>query len=188
MLELIERPLSLLIKVIDKEHYADFYEHNEGRFEIGDMLEESKHLGNGWVDGSGCFALTDAPIICTNVYFDDDGRLEFYTDSKIYFFDNYMIQSFEEELLENGEVVFRLSSLQDTNFCDECGHDLPDEFKAGDMCKNCLRLHEEDEDDETEFTTTLKYEHYCEDCNNTFWYAKEIEEGDFVCPICNDRE
>lgn len=186
MLELIENPSSLLIKVKDKEQYADFYEHNDGRYSIGDMLEESGHLGNGWVDGSGCFALTDAPIICKNVYWDDDGILEFYTDSKIFFFDNYMIQSFEEILLEDGEVVFKLAPLDDTNFCDECGHDLPDEFKAGDICKNCLRLH--DEDDETEFTTTLNYEHYCDKCNNTFWYSKEIEEEDFACPICNDKE
>lgn len=191
MIELIEQPLSLLIKVIDKEAYKDFYEEHDGRFHLSDMLEESRHLGNGWYDGSGSFALTDAPVLCINACPGDDGYIDLYTDSRTYAFDNYIIQSFEEILLEKGEVVFRQFDLADTNFCSTCGITLSNNFKSGDMCDNCKRMHNEeqwDKEEKTEFNKKLTHEHRCEDCSNVFWYEEEIPEEEFVCPICKDRE
>ena len=54
--------------------------------------------------------LTNAPVITDGYYFDDDGELENHEDADLYWFPNYMVTSFVEELKEKGEVFFTKAS------------------------------------------------------------------------------
>lgn len=58
-------------------------------------------------EGNPFVGLTSAPCIAENVYVDDDsGKVEIEGD--FWYFDLYMIESFIEELLREGRVVFTI--------------------------------------------------------------------------------
>lgn len=51
-------------------------------------------------------ALTDAPILTTDVDYDDNGDVSVHPDNKVWWFPNYMVEDCIKTLVEEGEVVF----------------------------------------------------------------------------------
>lgn len=62
--------------------------------------------------GEAGFGLTQAPAITDGFYYDDNGNLtdEGHEDSKVYYFERYMIDSFIDKMLEDGYVIFDRAS------------------------------------------------------------------------------
>lgn len=58
--------------------------------------------------GKAGIGLTDSPGITDGYYYDDDGELtdEEHDDSSIYWYPNYIVKDFTEDLMENGYVIF----------------------------------------------------------------------------------
>jgi hypothetical protein len=58
--------------------------------------------------GDAGFGLTSAPGITDGYEYNDDGELtdEGHTDSEVYWFPNYMIRDFTQDMLEDGYVIF----------------------------------------------------------------------------------
>ena len=114
MVELIEKPNGLLIRLTDKEELKDlFWKQKHENILIGayDILDRSRYLGNGWdeIMPDKIGALTDSPIIAKDTYYDDDGNLELPEGCKIYWYPNYMIKDPWKVLLKKGEVFFDLA-------------------------------------------------------------------------------
>lgn len=59
-------------------------------------------------DGNPFVGLTDAPCIAEQLDYLDDGAIEII--GNFWYYDNYMIKSFIDELVELGEVIFTLAS------------------------------------------------------------------------------
>ena len=114
MVELIEQPHGLLIRLTDKDELKEmFQKQKHGNFVITafDILDTSKYLGNGWdeIMPEHIGALTDSPIIGYNIGYDEDGFAEIFKDSKVYWYPNYMIKDPWKVLLKKGEVFFDLA-------------------------------------------------------------------------------
>ena len=58
--------------------------------------------------------LTEAPVISEGYNYDDNGNLEAADDSRLYYYDYYMIKDFADELKEDGEVIFTLAEDSDS--------------------------------------------------------------------------
>lgn len=58
--------------------------------------------------GEQGFGMTSAPCITDGYYYDDDGELtdEGHEDSELYYFNDYMISSFIDKMIDDGYVVF----------------------------------------------------------------------------------
>lgn len=69
---------------------------------LTDLLDLSGYLGNGFEETTG--ALTEAPIIGFNSIFNEEDELVDY--EKCWYYKEYQIKSFADELLKNGKVVF----------------------------------------------------------------------------------
>jgi hypothetical protein len=65
-------------------------------------LEISNYLGNGWEVSEG--VLTEAPILGFNSIYEDDLLVGF---EKTFYYPDYMIKSFANELLTNKKVIFK---------------------------------------------------------------------------------
>lgn len=71
---------------------------------IGDLLENSSYRGNGWEAVIG--VLTERPIIGWGAIY--DGENDFPIDyEKCWHYPSYEIQSFAQELLKKGKVIFK---------------------------------------------------------------------------------
>ncbi len=90
-----------------KELYLDKKRKDYIRPEWGNILDESRYLGNGWEDLKGHLGLTDSPIIGHDVIRDDDEHI--IEADKVWWFPEYMIIDELEELLKNKKVVFRMA-------------------------------------------------------------------------------
>lgn len=68
--------------------------------------------------GEAGFGLTEAPCITDGYYYNDDGELtnKGHKDSQIYYFNEYMIDSFIDKLLENGYVVFQRAESESDKY------------------------------------------------------------------------
>ena len=104
----------------------DFADENEKQSlieEIGEMQEKKTDLDiliegteRYWTNGSyqpfdagagnPFVGLTDAPMVANSMSFDDDGNAEIEGD--FWYYGNYQITSFIEELIREGRVVFTL--------------------------------------------------------------------------------
>jgi len=108
MIDLTPTPTGLEITLTDKEEFLEYYEDEKENpnmyITIHDLLDDSRHLGNGWSSGEGKFALTEAPIILQEEETDDEGQ---YVNAEgIYFFERYMIENPFQTLLDTGKVTF----------------------------------------------------------------------------------
>jgi len=110
MVELIEQPHGLLIRLTDKKELKALLKKNK-YVEPYEILDEAGYIGNGWwqVSPESIGALTDAPIIGYDIGFTDEGEVELYDESKIYWYPNYMIKDPWKVLLKEGEVFFDLA-------------------------------------------------------------------------------
>ena len=72
---------------------------------LGGLLEESGYLGNGW-DTPNNFPLTEAPIIAYGAIYETEEDEEPTDYEKVWFYAEYMIKSFADELKNKGEVTF----------------------------------------------------------------------------------
>lgn len=93
MVELeIQRDGSLLITLEDREELEDVIARSNDD-STAEVLDMAGYLGNGWEDGTGEYALTDAPII------------EY--DGEAWFYPMYMRKDWRKELLKRGRVIFQ---------------------------------------------------------------------------------
>ena len=75
---------------------------------ISDILEDTGWSGNGqlyYVRPEWVAALTEAPILTDELTHEDDGTVR--VSDNIWWFPNYMVESFAETLLDTGRVVFQ---------------------------------------------------------------------------------
>lgn len=73
---------------------------------LTDLLDASGYLGNGFVETTVC--LTDAPILAYGAVYDEDEEIDMPIDyEKIWYYSDYQIKSFAEELLTKGKVIFK---------------------------------------------------------------------------------
>lgn len=71
---------------------------------LTDLLDLSGYLGNsGWEETTG--VLTEAPILGHNALYNDQDELEGY--ESVFYYADYMVTSFAEELLKNNKVIFK---------------------------------------------------------------------------------
>lgn len=89
----------------------------EAREEVEELLDKpvdqafaeliEYHLANGWtlLDPEDVGALTASPILSEEVQYDEDGNIA--SVGRVYWYPEYQVKSEIEELLEDGEVVFR---------------------------------------------------------------------------------
>jgi hypothetical protein len=113
MIEIQELPFGIVIILKDKEDFEDRYleDDDEGGsrvkyFDVADILEASRYLGNGWDDLTNNIGLTEAPAIGYNISRDDEGDFEIHEDSKVYSYNNYMIKNPWQVMYEEGHVFF----------------------------------------------------------------------------------
>ena len=93
----------------------------DGKKEIQDIIKNKHDYFGKWLDlteyemCNGVFdfvhpekigALTDAPIIAFNVYYDDDGNLQEHEDAEYYWFADYMVTDEFYLLKQNKQVKF----------------------------------------------------------------------------------
>lgn len=102
----------------DKEELQDILDsttHKDHGF-LADMLEYTGWQPNGQlfkVQPEWIGALTDAPILTDNLLFPDKGDPTITPESKVWWFPNYMIESFAETLILDGRVVFTKAPQND---------------------------------------------------------------------------
>ena len=95
---------NLQIIVTDKEELQDVIDRQQDeRDALFDILERTRLIGNNWgVVFEG--GLTEAPIIGYGLDIDDEGNIA--GCEKVWYFNNYMIESYLETLKETGSVIF----------------------------------------------------------------------------------
>lgn len=108
-----ENGLNITIAKRKKTELKEFIKEERrkhGQLYVAGLLDSSGYLGNGWdeISPEKIQALTEAPIIGHNIGWDDNGEVELYEDSKIYWYPNYQMWDPWEELLKEGEVFFNL--------------------------------------------------------------------------------
>lgn len=110
MITLVQKPncLEIVLKKKDKKIFLESYP--DLMPSLGDLLEDSRYLGNGYMDLTGKMALTDADIIGYDISHDDNGDLEIDNDSVIYFYPDYMVKNPFEILYNTGKVIFKKAS------------------------------------------------------------------------------
>lgn len=73
---------------------------------LTDLLDASGYLGNNWCETTG--ALTEAPILAYGLIYDEDEEIDEPIDyEKVWYYSEYQIKSFAEELLNEGKVIFK---------------------------------------------------------------------------------
>jgi len=84
---------------ISDDKFMDFFDDIRVNSEWN-YIENLSHAGLG---------MSEAPCITYGYYYDDDGNFtneDSMSYSNFYYYDNYMIKSFTEELVTNGFVIF----------------------------------------------------------------------------------
>ena len=93
--------------VIEAEDDADFSERNFYNY-FEDVEGNSEYLYFQDMSTFGV-GMSEAPCITYGYYLCDDGKItdDYYSDeSEVYYYKDYMIKDFTEELLDNGFVIF----------------------------------------------------------------------------------
>lgn len=80
-------------------NYDNFYDY------FDDIRANSEFIYFGSLGDAG-LGMTEAPGITDGYYFDDDGNIVEENDSEIYWYPNYIMKDFTEELSKNGSVIF----------------------------------------------------------------------------------
>ena len=102
MIKIIKTQKELKIVLTNKQEFIDEFGFDNPNPSIGDLLEASKYLGNGYFDCTDLIGLTSSPIIGYDVSFNDDNII----NGDFYYFPNYMLENPFETLLEKGNVIF----------------------------------------------------------------------------------
>lgn len=77
---------------------------------LEELLEKTGWEGNGLLmhlNPEDIAALTDAPILTDDRTIEDDGSVT--VSGKIWWFPNYMVTNFADELIDSGRTVFTLA-------------------------------------------------------------------------------
>ena len=104
--------LRIIAESADAEMLADMKTRN-GTNDVGfmaDMLEETGWSPNGrllQVQPEDIAALTEAPILTDDRTIEDNGDVTVH--GRVWWFPNYMVTNFADELIENGETIFSLA-------------------------------------------------------------------------------
>ena len=118
MIRLKEEENNLLIILEDREELEALQHLSEDNI-LWEMMEGSRYIGNDWYCNQ-IIGLTEAPNICKGAIYYNEIPNE-YSDShtrcvelpidfeKVWYYPDYMIKSFVEEILEKGEVKFILA-------------------------------------------------------------------------------
>ena len=80
------------------EAFSELFEDIQCNSEL-EYFDDCSVLGN----------LSNAPVITDGFYLDDDGEWKSAEDATMWYYDNYMIDSFMAKLLENRKVIFTKS-------------------------------------------------------------------------------
>jgi len=66
-------------------------------------------IGNGWtvISADQLGNLSEAPMLIENLDIKDNGDFETHEDTKIYYFDNYQVRHFMDDLIKYGEAIFQ---------------------------------------------------------------------------------
>jgi hypothetical protein len=75
---------------------------------LAEMLDRAGYIGNGW-EVPDCIGLTEAPAIGYDVSYEEDEDEVFVKYGEVWYFPNYMLESFAETLRDTGEVVFKIA-------------------------------------------------------------------------------
>lgn len=104
--------LKLVLEVGDIDEIQ--YNRERGFNDVNVLIELTE---NYWTNGSyqpfdagngnPFVGLTDAPCIAEELDYDDDGQAEII--GNFWYYSDYMIKSFIDELVKNGEVIFALA-------------------------------------------------------------------------------
>ena len=83
---------------IDNYKFSDYFD---------DIRGNSDYLYYESISDAG-LGMSEAPCILDGFYFDDNGDLtdDGHNDSEIFYYPDYMIKNFTEELVKNGFVIF----------------------------------------------------------------------------------
>jgi len=97
----------LKINLLDKEEleYLLSKELHEEDI-LTEMMDTARYLGNDWLCNM-VIGLTEAPNIGRGVIFDEEDEDENMFAEEIWYYPDYMLKSFANELLENGFVIFK---------------------------------------------------------------------------------
>lgn len=91
----------------DKEELIALYQDlGEIRF-LSQLLELTGWRGNGKlyeIQPEDVGGITDAPMLCDDVEYSDSGDVEI--KGSVYWFPNYMVESWPDTLLAEGSVIF----------------------------------------------------------------------------------
>ena len=94
---------NLKIELTDREELLDVMDRGQDeRDALYDILERTGLIGNNWAvifEGG----LTEAPIIGFDFDVDDNGAID---AEKVWYYNEYMVKSYLEELKEHGFVIF----------------------------------------------------------------------------------
>jgi hypothetical protein len=137
---LLERLPNRDLKIIleDKEELEDIMENPSIVLEdhiLAEILDRAGYIGNGW-EIPAFIGLTEAPALGYGAMYDDIDDIEPSNYEELWWFPNYMVESFAETLRDAGEVVFRhaIEYNEANAICLECGATLED--SSEDICEN----------------------------------------------------
>lgn len=106
MIELIELENgNLEIKLLNKKDFKDFLEKEQDeRTALFELLDESRYIGNGWESPTE-IGLTEAPAVSFGTQYDDEDEKVIGYD-KLWYYADYQIKSFLDELKKYNFVIF----------------------------------------------------------------------------------
>ena len=101
--------LKIILNSDGKEEANDYGINIDNFYDyFDDVRGNSEYLFYESISDAG-LGMSEAPCIIAGYYFDDNGKLtdDGHDDSEIFWYPNYMIKDFTEELVKNGFVVFQ---------------------------------------------------------------------------------
>lgn len=108
MIELVKQENGhLMIKLVDREDVAELLDkHDNESATVTDMLDSGGYLGNDWHVPED-IGLTEAPAIGQGaIYNDNEEEPEILDFENLWYYPEYMVKNFVEELLDQGFVIF----------------------------------------------------------------------------------
>jgi hypothetical protein len=100
--------LKITLNKDGKKEFKLLYKESKESMNDYDMLREivDDFFGNGWtwLAPEQVGALTDAPILSNDAFYNDDGIMEVKGD--VWWYPNYAVIDLAKELIDSGELIF----------------------------------------------------------------------------------